>query len=149
MGDGMAKWTIKLGVDELNALMNREFGGSSIVTGPVQEVAPGRVHVVGRFHPSMLRPGELVSGPTLMSVADTAAYTLILAHVGPELMAVTSTLTINFLRGAKPGDIHADAELLSLGRRQAVCDVRIWTESPERLAAQATVTYARAASAAA
>ena len=92
----------------------------------------------------MLRPGELVSGPTLMSVADTAAYNLILAHVGPELMAVTSSLTINFLRGAKVGDIHADAELLSLGRRLAVCDVRIWTDSPERLAAQASVTYARA-----
>jgi uncharacterized protein (TIGR00369 family) len=79
-----------------------------------------------------------------MGVADTAAYTLILAHVGPELMTVTSSLTINFLRGAKKGDIHADAELLSLGRRNAVCDIRLWTESPQRLAAQATVTYARA-----
>ena len=36
----------------------------------------------------------------------------------------------------------ADAELLRLGRRLAVCDIRIWTESPERLAAQANVTYA-------
>jgi uncharacterized protein (TIGR00369 family) len=141
----MAKWTIRLGVDELNALISREFGDSSIVKGPVQEVAPGRVHVVGKFHPSMLRPGDLVSGPTLMSIADTAAYTLILAHVGPELMAVTTSLTINFLRGAKAGDIHADAQMLSLGRRLAVCDVRLWTESPDRLAAQATVTYARAA----
>jgi len=141
----MAKWTIKLGADELNALMNREFDGSSIIAGPVKEVAPGRIHVVGTFHPSMLRPGELVSGPTLMSVADTTAYTLIMAHVGPELMAVTSSLTINFLRGAKRGDIHADGQLLSLGRRLAVCDVRLWTEAPDRLAAHATVTYARAA----
>jgi uncharacterized protein (TIGR00369 family) len=59
-------------------------------------------------------------------------------------MTVTTSLTINFLRGARRGDIHAEAELLSLGRRNAVCDVRLWTESPERLAAQATVTYARA-----
>jgi uncharacterized protein (TIGR00369 family) len=144
----MAKWAIKLGADELNVLMKREFGGTSISVAPVKSVEPGRIHVVARFDPGMLRPGKLVAGPTLMSIADTAAYTLILAHVGPELMAVTSTLTINFLRGAKPGDIHADAELLSLGRRQAVCDVRIWTESPDRLAAQATVTYARAVSAA-
>jgi uncharacterized protein (TIGR00369 family) len=144
----MAKWTIKLGVDELNALMSREFGDTGIVKGPVEEVAPGRVRVVGKFHPSMLRPGDLVSGPTLMSIADTAAYTLILAHVGPEVMAVTSSLTINFLRGAKKGDIHAEAELLSLGRRLAVCEVRLWTESPERLAAKATVTYSRAVDAA-
>ena len=33
-------------------------------------------------------------------------------------------------------------KLLPLGRRLAVCDIRIWTESPDRLAAQANVTYA-------
>jgi uncharacterized protein (TIGR00369 family) len=92
----------------------------------------------------MLRPGGTIAGPTLMSLADTAGYVIVMAHVGAELMAMTSTLTINFLRAAKPGEIHAEAELLSLGRRNAVCDVRIWTDDPNRLAAQATVTYARA-----
>ena len=145
----MANWTILLGADELNALMKTAFDGSDMATGPVKHVEPGRIHVVAKYHPTMLRPGAVISGPTLMSIADTAAYYLILAHVGPELMAVTSSLTINFLRGAQPGDIHADAELLTLGRRLAVCDVRIWTESQERLAAQATVTYARPAVAAA
>jgi uncharacterized protein (TIGR00369 family) len=138
----MAAWTIALGVDELNALMARAFPGSN--PGPATHVEPGRIHVVQPFNPGMLRPGDLVSGPTLMSVADTTAYLLIMAHVGPELMTVTSSLNINFLRGAKKGDVHADAELLTLGRRNAVCDIRLWTESPERLAAQATVTYARA-----
>jgi len=56
-------------------------------------------------------------------------------------MAVTSSLVMNFLRGAAVGDIWADAHLLRLGRRNAVCDVRIWTESEDRPAAQATVTY--------
>ena len=37
--------------------------------------------------------------------------------------------------------IWADARLLRLGRRMAVCDVRLWTESADRIAAQATVTY--------
>ncbi len=77
-----------------------------------------------------------------MSIADTAAYGLVLAHVGEQLMAVTSSLVMNFLRGAAPGDIWAEALMLRLGRRIAVCDVRLWTESPDRLAAQATVTYA-------
>jgi uncharacterized protein (TIGR00369 family) len=140
----MAKWTIELGADELNALMLRAFPATPPDYGPVRHVEPGRIRVVQPFNPGMLRPGDLVSGPTLMSIADTTAYTLIMAHVGPELMTVTSSLTINFLRGAKMGDVHADGELLSLGRRNAVCDIRLWTESPERLAAQATVTYARA-----
>lgn len=140
----MPDWPIVLGVDELNALMTSNFVDSEAAPGPILSVMPGRVSVVRPFHPSMLRPGDLVAGPVLMGVADTAAYVLILAHVGPELMAVTSALNINFLRGAKKGDVHADAQLLSLGRRNAVCDVRLWTESPDRPAAQATVTYARA-----
>ena len=140
----MAKWTIQLDAEALNALLRSAFPGAPTNYGPVKHVGPGRISVVQPFNPGMLRPGELVSGPTLMSTADTTAYTLIMAHVGPELMTVTSSLTINFLRGAKKGDIHADGELLSLGRRMAVCDIRLWTESPERLAAQATVTYARA-----
>ena len=56
-------------------------------------------------------------------------------------MAVTSQLNMSFLRGATPGDIHAEAEMLRLGRRIAVCDVRLWTEARDRLAAQAVVTY--------
>ena len=42
----------------------------------------------------------------------------------------------------QPGDIHAEAAMLRLGRRLAVMDVRLWTEGPDRLAAQANVTYA-------
>lgn len=108
-----------------------------------REVGPGWVLVVRPFGGDRtLRPGGVISGPNLMEIADLAAYTLVLAHIGEQLMAVTSSLTMNFLRGAKPGDIHARAEMLRLGRRIAVCDVRIWTESPDRPAAQATVTYA-------
>ncbi|HEX3916704.1 MAG TPA: PaaI family thioesterase [Caulobacteraceae bacterium] len=139
----MAKWEIQLDADALNKVLSGAFplsnGGDRI-----REVTPGRIRIVQPFHRAMLRPGNLISGPTLMNLADMAAYALVMAHVGVELMAVTSSLTMHFLRGAQPGDIVAEGELLSLGRRMAVSDVRIWTESPERLAAQATVTYARA-----
>ena len=139
----MARWTPLLTADEVNAVLGRAFTDTGFV-GLVREVGPGRVRIVRAFDPGMLRPGGLISGPTLMSLADTAAYALIIAHVGAELMAVTSALNINFLRGAKPADINVEAQLLSLGRRNVVCDVRIWTDNPDRLAAQATVTYARA-----
>lgn len=139
----MARWTPVLTAEEVNTVLGGAFTDGDFL-GMVREVGPGRVRIVRAFDPGMLRPGGLISGPTLMSLADTAAYALIIAHVGAELMAVTSALNINFLRGAKPGDIQVEAMLLSLGRRNVVCDVRIWTESEERLAAQATVTYARA-----
>jgi uncharacterized protein (TIGR00369 family) len=139
----MARWTPILSADEVNAVLGGAFTDTAFL-GLVHEVGPGRVRIVRAFEPGMLRPGGLISGPTLMSLADTASYALIIAHVGAELMAVTSALNINFLRGAKPADIQVEGQLLSLGRRNVVCDVRIWTESEERLAAQATVTYARA-----
>lgn len=132
-----------LDAEGVNALLRRAFPQAAPESlAQVVEVAPGRVHMITPYREAMLRPGQLISGPNLMSLADSAAYALVLAHVGDELMAVTSQLNMSFLRGAKPGDLHAEAELLRLGRRIAVCDVRIWTEAPGRLAAQANVTYA-------
>ena len=139
----MAALQPKLDARGVNLLLQRAFPDAPPGQLPrVSSVAPGRVEVVRAYAPGMLRPGQLISGPNLMALADTAAYALVLAHVGDELMAVTSSLMINFLRGAQPGDLHAEAEMLRLGRRNAVCDVRLWTEAPDRIAAQATVTYA-------
>ncbi|MGA0605095.1 PaaI family thioesterase [Phenylobacterium sp. VNQ135] len=132
----------KLDAAGANALLETAFPGIARTGPQVASVRPGRVSVVMPYREGLLRPGGVISGPTLMSLADTAAYALVLAHIGDQLMAVTSQLNISFLRGAKPGDITAEAELLRLGRRLAICDVRIWTEGPERLAAQANVTYA-------
>jgi len=127
----------------VNALLQKAFPEAPPAAFPtVVEVTPGRVKVVAPYRDGLLRPGGVISGPTLMSLSDTAAYALVLAHIGDQLMAVTSSLTMQFLRGARPGDIHAEAEMLRLGRRNAVCDVRLWTEGRDRLAAQATVTYA-------
>ena len=138
----MAQPTPLLTADQVNALIRGAFPLMNDKGPRVTEVAPGRVRILRPYEDGMLRPGGVISGPNLMGIADTAAYALILAHAGDQLMAVTSNLNMNFLRGAVPGDIHAEAELLRLGRRNAVCDVRLWTESPDRLAAQAIVTYA-------
>ena len=139
----MAKPIPVLDAAGVNALLRRAFpGANQAATMDVTSVEPGRIHMVAPYREGLLRPGGVISGPTLMSMADSAAYALVLSHIGDQLLAVTSQLNISFLRGAQPGDIHADAELLRLGRRLAICDIRIWTETPERLAAQANVTYA-------
>ena len=139
----MAKLEPVLDAPGVNALLRRAFPLAPEQGFPtVTEVGPGRVRLVLAYRDGLLRPGGVISGPNLMAHADTAAYALVLAHVGDRLMAVTSQLNMSFLRGAAPGDLHAEAELLRLGRRLAICDVRLWTEGPDRLAAQANVTYA-------
>jgi uncharacterized protein (TIGR00369 family) len=108
----------------------------------VLEVSAGRALVA--FDPSSrnLRPGNLVSGPTQMALADHAAYAVILAHIGPVAMAVTSNLNFSFLRAVQLRRLHAEARLLKLGRRLATVDVVLWQDTTDNIVAQSTVTYA-------
>ena len=134
---------LKLNAEALNAFLRRAFPeGDARQMPSVVEVAEGRVLMKVGFESRQLRPGGVISGPTQMALADTAAYALVLAHIGEVAMAVTTSLTIHFLRGCKPGDLYAEATLLKLGRRIATADILIWTESRERAAAKATVAYA-------
>ncbi|MBL4684089.1 MAG: PaaI family thioesterase, partial [Nannocystaceae bacterium] len=72
-----------------------------------------------------LRPGGTVSGPTMMTLADTAAYLIILAHIGPVGLAVTTNLNIHLVSKPPPGELRATARLLKLGKRIAVVEVRL------------------------
>lgn len=139
----MSDPVLKLDAAALNAFLPGAFPEiDSGLMPKVVEAEPGRVLVRQAFTNRALRPSGLVSGPAQMALADTAAYALVLAHIGEVPMAVTTSLTIHFLRGAKPGDLQAEATLLKLGRRIATADILIWTESRERAAAKATVAYA-------
>ena len=132
---------LRLDAEALNAFLAEAFPLSGEERARVSEAEPGRVRMQMNPGDRALRPGALVSGPTQMALADTAAYALVLGHVGPVAMAVTSSLTIHFLRGCPPGPLFADAHLLRLGRRIVTIDVRLWTQSAARLVAQASVAY--------
>ena len=135
--------TLRMDPAALNAFLARAFPEADPSAMPrVTAAAPGRVELIQATASRNLRPGGVISGPTLMTMADTAAYALILAHIGEVAMAVTTSLTIHFLRPCAPGDLHAEATLLRLGRRIGTCDVLMWTEGPGRAAAKATVAYA-------
>ncbi|WP_420332116.1 PaaI family thioesterase [Roseibium sp.] len=88
-----------------------------------------------------LRPGGTVSGPSMMSLADLAAYVVILAHIGPVALAVTTNFNINFLRKPQPGDLLGTCRLLKLGKRLAVVECGIAGAGEEELVAHATATY--------
>ena len=134
---------ILLDADALNQLLSQLFPhGTAHRRGIVTEVVAGLVTMELEPNEKMLRPGGLVSGPTLMAFADVAAYALVLAHNGPQPMAVTTGLNYQFLRPCKPATLHAKAELLRLGRKLAVMDIRIFSGDDPRPVGQAAVTYA-------
>ena len=88
-----------------------------------------------------LRPGGTVSGPTLMTIADTGLYSAILAQLGPVALAVTTNLNINFLRKPEPGLLRAETRLLKLGKRLAVGEVSITCNDNPDPVAHVTGTY--------
>ena len=77
----------------------------------------------------------------MMMLADTAAWVTILAQVGPQLLAVTTSLHIDFLRRPSLTDLVARGRLLKLGRSLAVVDVELFSRDDPAMVAKAQVTY--------
>jgi uncharacterized protein (TIGR00369 family) len=138
-------WALRLHLTEaeVSAFLDSAFPASvRPLLGEIDSLTLNRLRM--RLDPdnSMKRPGEIVAGPALMAFVDVAAYAAIAAHLGPQAMALTSTLSISFLRACQFERIFADVSILKLGRRLATLDVRLWQWSEDRLIAQATVGYA-------
>ncbi|MCE9577215.1 MAG: PaaI family thioesterase [Deltaproteobacteria bacterium] len=110
--------------------------------GNIEAIAHDSLQMRLPFKDAYLRPGGTLSGPTLMSLADTATYYLLLAKLGPVALAVTTSLTMHFLRRPAARDAIAVARLLKLGKRIAVCDVLITVDGDDAPVAHATVSYA-------
>lgn len=127
--------------EQIHGLMEKEFPQSGPLLTKIEELGDGFVRVRRALSERNLRPGETVSGPTMMALADTTMYYLLLSMIGPVPLALTSNLNINFLRAPKLGDIFAEATMLKLGKRLAVGTVTIYTDSVGNPVAHATVTY--------
>ena len=73
--------------------------------------------------PQDLRPGAVVSGPALMTLADAAGWLMVVAHLPPGSDAVTVDVSMQFLRAAPAAELGAEVHLLRLGRRTAVVTI--------------------------
>jgi uncharacterized protein (TIGR00369 family) len=105
----------------------------------------GTTHALVRwkYDDRHLRPGGLISGPTLFTCADVALWYLSFTQLGLAAMAVTSDVHIDFLRPAKGGDLLARAELLRSGKSRITGRVSIWVDgNEEKPVAHATGNYA-------
>jgi len=110
----------------------------------IEEIAPMQARMRLLCDDRHLRPGGTISGPSIMLLADVTFYVAILAMVGAEALAVTTNMTLNFLRKPEAEDLLCDARILKLGRRLVTGDCLLYSASDlARPVAQATVTYAR------
>ena len=79
-----------------------------------------------------LRPGAFVSGPSQFGLADAALWYLVFGATGRiEPMALTSELSIRFLRPAQGKVLWAKATLDVAGRPNVDGTVRVWCDDRE------------------
>ena len=132
-----------LNTDEIAKLLHEEFP-QAFYPGcglSLERVDYGDVRVRRAFHEDHLRPGGTVSGPTMMELADFAMYVAVFSAIGPQPLAVTTNLTINFLRKPAQADLIADAKLLKVGKRLVVGEVTITSAGSDEPVAHVTATY--------
>lgn len=107
----------------------------------IEAIGPMSARVRLKHHDDHLRPGGTISGPAMFALADVALYVAILAQIGRVPLAVTTNLTINFLRKPAPGDLIGEARLMKLGKRLAVGEVELRSLGAAAMVAHATGTY--------
>ncbi|MGC0155107.1 PaaI family thioesterase [Chromobacterium vaccinii] len=82
----------------------------------VRHVQAGKVELLLPAQPQFYRPGGIVQGGCLMSLADTAFWLAAMTELGIDAPIVTLEMKTNFLRGAR-GDVYCRAEVMKSGRR--------------------------------
>ena len=107
----------------------------------IEDIAPMSATLRLVHHPRHLRPGGTISGPAMFALCDVALYVAILGELGRVEHAVTTNVSINFLRKPAPADLIGRARLIKLGKRLAVGEVALFSEGESDMVAQATGTY--------
>lgn len=128
----------KVSADEINAFLSTHFTGTS---NQCESIGSGWAVALLSITASSLRPGGIISGPTMFGACDAALYYACFSVIGVSPMTVTSEMSIQFLRAATGSELRARADLVKVGRRAIVGTVTAWTDDPTKPVAVAQGTY--------
>jgi uncharacterized protein (TIGR00369 family) len=132
----------RITVAEIQEILDAELPLANFLGCVIEDVGEGRCTVRMAFKPELIRPGGTIAGPATMALADLALYAVVLSLVGRVELAVTTSMTVNFLR--KPGqeDMIAKGSLLKRGKRLVVAEVELYSAGdPDAMVAHVTGTY--------
>lgn len=115
---------------ELNAKLRELFGADmhGLTSDMVSEMEYGMVLTTMDVSPKQLRPGKIISGPTVFAACDAALFYACLSVYGLDMMMLTSDMQIRFLRPAKGTRLHARGRILSVGSKLITGQVVAFTD---------------------
>jgi uncharacterized protein (TIGR00369 family) len=128
-------------VDAVNAMVREQYPGARnlcVELGADYAVAACDVD------PSSIRPGGFVSGPTQFGLVDAALWFITFVGLQRiEPMAMTSELSIRYLRPAQGERLYCRARIEAVNRRSVVGTAHVWCDDrTDRITATAQGTYA-------
>lgn len=131
----------RISPDEFNRIVAEEMPWAHEVGFAATSLGAGEAVCRLPYSDTFLRPGGTVSGPTMMMLADATMYAVVLSAIGHVPLAVTTNFNINFLRKPSQKDLIAEGKAIKVGRRLAILEVTIFSESDHEPVAHATGTY--------
>jgi len=137
----MSSEPLPFDIDAVNAMLRREFPGIGTVC---TELGEGYAVAARDISAADIRPGGFISGAVQFGVIDAALW--FLAFVGLrriEPMAMTSELSIRYLRPAQGARLYCRADLESVSRRSVVGTAHVWCDDRTgKVTSTAQGTYA-------
>ena len=92
--------------------------------------------------PEFLREGASVAGPILMGMADMAMYAAVMSIHPRGREAVTSDMTMHFLRRPRGAKLIGEATVVKPGKRLIVLESRLFADRDAEPVCLVTGTYA-------
>ena len=133
----------RISIEQFEALWPPELPFKQIYRFAVERIDYGEARVRLLFDAHHVRPGDTLSGPTVMALADYAIWAVVLGMTGPAYhRSATSNLNVNFLRRPALVDLIAEASIIRLGRRLAVGEATVYSDGADDPVAHVTATYA-------
>ncbi|WP_429550716.1 PaaI family thioesterase [Paraburkholderia youngii] len=107
------------------------FGPFHQMFGPTYFRKTERGHVIGMYVREAHRNlGQMMHGGAVCMLADTAITWASKHSREPAVKVLTTSLTVNFMGNAEPGDwVEARVDVLRSGRRVIFSDCQIWANA--------------------
>ena len=131
----------KLSRAELDHILNTDAPFSAHYGFVVEDFGSGTATIRLPYDACHTRPGGTISGPAMFALADFGMYIAVMGAIGPVALAVTTNMTIDFLRKPADRDLIADVSLIKQGKRLMVGRVEIRADGEDDLCAPVTGTY--------